>query len=119
MNKLRFHLGAGKHFMHWQVKTSEGTTYYDPDKYQLRMTGCELKNNRKKAEVIYTGANKAVCAWVQFRTIEVVYNAEVGQQIRFNPRTRPYWHINWTDRCIDNMILAELITSGRSVCLPA
>lgn len=104
--------------MHWQVKTSEGIKYYDPKTTQLRITGCELKNIRKQAEKIHAGADKSVCAYVQFQSLEVVHNMPVGMQVRYNPRVRPYWHLNWSTNCIDNMILPELLTEGCSVCLP-
>lgn len=118
MNKLRLHLAAGKNHKHWQLTLDGKVTYHDPDKTQFRLTGCELKNNRKKAEAIYAGAHKSVCAWVQFQTIEVVHDVPVGLQVRFNPRIRPHWALNWHTKSLDNMILMELLTDGRSICLP-
>lgn len=118
MNKLRFHLAAGKNFMHWQVTTSNGIQYFDPDTTQFRLTGCELKNNLRQATKIYNGGDKSVCAYVQFQIIEIVHGVEVGEQVRYNPRVLPYWTLNWSTHCIDNMILPELYTLGNSICLP-
>ena len=43
MYKVRFHLGRGEHFMHWQVKSDEGVvSYVDPQDNQLAMLGCKL-----------------------------------------------------------------------------
>lgn len=105
--------------MKWQVTEGTDVTYYDPDSVQFRLTGCELRNNLRRATTIYNGASKTVCAFVQFRTIEVVANIAAGQQLRYNPRVLPYWTLNWDTTSIDNMILPELVTLGNSICLPA
>ena len=118
MCKLRFHLAKGETFMKWQVITPEGVKYYDPETTQFRLTGCRLRNRPAAAKKIFEGANKSVCAFVDFETIEVVTGVEFGEQLRFNPRVSPHWHKNWCLDNLDGMRFDSLVTAGRSVCLP-
>ena len=108
MYKVRFHLGRGKHFMHWQIKsklnTGDGTgakeivDYVDPQDNQLAMLGCRLSVQPTAAQKIHDGANKTVCAWIECEAVQVleVNRLKPNQQdyrIKFNPRQSP----NWTD----------------------
>jgi hypothetical protein len=97
MFKVRFHLGRGQHFRHWQVCSRHGVEYFDPDLVRLTLLDCRLVNQRRLAERIWLGAPKGVCAWVQCRQFLVVpEDTYVGtewveREIQFNPRLRPYW----------------------------
>ena len=56
--EVRFHLGGGKHYMHWQVRIKQGgktvdVYYYDPNEYQLEMSVC----------VRWCGSLLCHCAW--------------------------------------------------------
>ena len=117
-NKLRLHLAAGATFMKWQVTTPEGVEYYDPETTQFRLTGCKLRNRPAEARKILEGANKSVCAFVEFEGIEIVSGIETGEQLRFNPRVYEHWHKNWREENLDGARFDSLTTSGRSVCLP-
>jgi hypothetical protein len=108
MYKVRFHLGRGEHFMHWQIKsklnTGDGTgakevvSYVDPQDNQLAMIGCKLRVQPTAAKKIHDGANKTVCAWIECEAVQVLEvnrlkPNEQDYRIKFNPRQSP----NWTD----------------------
>jgi hypothetical protein len=105
--RVRFNLGKGEHFMHWQVKSHQTGTvqYYNPDLYELFMTDATLKNQKKTAQKIHDGENKSVCAWIDCKSITVfeVYKSysEVAEESRltYNPRVAP----NWQDHEGNNM----------------
>lgn len=108
MYKVRFHLGRGEHFMHWQIKsklnTGDGTgakevvSYVDPQDNQLALLGCKLSVQPTAAQKIHDGANKTVCAWIECEAVQVLEvnrlkPNEQDYRIKFNPRQSP----NWTD----------------------
>jgi len=123
MYKVRFHLGAGEHFMHWQVKdTITGEVkYYNPDEYHIQMIQCRLKNHRRTAEKIFNGENKTVCAWIECKHIAVqprnymIYRI-IGRHtlISYNPKKAPYW-VNRLNDNIDNDNYLEILTNGRNL----
>ena len=95
MYKIRFHLGKGQHFMHWQVKdTATGeVTYHDPIQVDLCLVGAKLRNRPATAQKIHGGADKTVCAWIE--AVEVLVTTPIPQRgpqrARYNPRVAPYW----------------------------
>ena len=106
MYKVRFHLGRGEHFMHWQIKsklnTGDGTgakeivDYVDPLDNQLAMLGCKLSLQPTTAQKIHDGANKTVCAWIECESVQVLEvnrlkPNEQDYRIKFNPRQKPEW----------------------------
>lgn len=119
MYKVRFHLGAGQHYMHWQVK-KENTIeieYYDPERVSLHLHSCVLKNNRKTAERIFLGENKTVCAWVMCEKVTVHETNSLSvpswySELRYNPRIKPYWHFNNDAMCLDNMVFYNILTKN-------
>jgi len=106
MYKVRFHLGRGEHFMHWQIKsklnTGDGTgakeivDYVDPLDNQLAMLGCKLSLQPTAAQKIHDGANKTVCAWIECESVQVLEvnrlkPNEQDYRVKFNPRQNPEW----------------------------
>lgn len=89
--KVRFNLGAGKNFMKWKIEHSEGTIYLEPSEVFLRMTNARLRNQKGTANKIKEGANKTVCSWVLCDTVEIISEAYIGSQVRYNPRVNPFW----------------------------
>ena len=108
MYRIRFHLGRGEHFMHWQVKYL-GTEYGDEDKVsyihpqdnQLALLGCKLNVQPTAAQKIHDGANKTVCAWIECETIQVLAVNRIkpninDYRVNFNPHKSPDWtEGNW------------------------
>lgn len=93
--KVRFNLGAGKHFKHWKIEYPNGEVkFVDPSKENLVMIGCQLHNQKGTAAGIHAGGEKVVCAWILCEHLsfgifdETDYNKLV---IKFNPRVLPYW----------------------------
>jgi len=114
--KVRFNLGRGDNYMKWKVTDPKGeVVYYDPNKVQLFMWDCQLKNNRKTAEKIFNGENKSVCSWVTcdmfaWKPYPSTWRAEdYRQEIRYNPRVNPFWTMDGVDS--DNRKV-EFIFSG-------
>lgn len=121
MYKVRFHLGAGEHYMHWQIKDRENVEYYNPSKYHLSMQGCKLINVRKIAEKIFNGENKDVCAWIDCISVGI-YSIEGDlpieenfHSIEYNPRKLPHWYSDRYGYNIDGEVFGEVLTNGRKL----
>ena len=121
MNRVRFHLGAGPHYMQWQISTLDGDKrYVSPTYHQIVMKGCRLRSRRKAAEQIHQGANKSVCAWVECQEIEIcpaAPSAGDSSQIHYNPRVAPHWVDDNQDA--DGRTYPLLHTNGRGIFRPA
>ena len=100
--KVRFHLGQGENYRHWQVTSPDGTReFYDPEEYIIRMENARLHNNCKVAEQIYKGRNKTVCAWIVCENVVVksllsyLFSespSSAGKpELIYNPRKNPHW----------------------------
>lgn len=90
--KVRFHLGLGSHYRHWQVVGPKGVEYYDPQENSLTLLDCKLRNHSGVARKIHDGANKSVCAWVDCAEVFVsgVCNPP-GLPLFYDPRVAPHW----------------------------
>lgn len=122
--KVRFNLGRGKNYLKWKVEipnesNKSNTFYYDPNLYQLVMTGCILKNNKKTSEKIFNGSNKSVCAWILCDMVEIkkidhkIILPSNLTQIRYNPRIQPNWIIN--DSNADNLEIDMIVSDGKKL----
>jgi hypothetical protein len=94
--KVRFNLGAGANYMKWKIDVpGKEAIYLAPDLFQLRMTGCTLRNQPAAAAKIHAGAAKSVCAWILCDLVEIMepLHYEVFGQLplSYNPRTQPNW----------------------------
>ena len=124
MFSVRFHLGRGDHYKHWQVKDLKNkdvqVEYFDPYRYQLFMVDCELVCNEKTANRVYARGVKDVCGWIKCRDVYVSDpdilrgpNIDSLPRIVFNPIVDPVWRIegrpgeNWNNKKVD-----EIVTSG-------
>ena len=129
MYKVRFHLGRGEHFMHWQIKsklnTGDGTgakevvDYVDPQDNQLAMLGCKLSVQPTAAQKIHDGANKTVCAWIECEDLRITSRTIPGSvldwELRYNPRVEPRWTDGHGQGDYDNQEFDFLWTEGRKV----
>jgi len=102
--KVRFHLGKGENFRHFQITLPDGERrFYDPEDYHLVMTDARLHNNCKVAEQIFAGRNKTVCSWIICDSVEIVsmidylFNPEKipkGEgynELKYNPKVNTHW----------------------------
>lgn len=114
MNRVRFHLGAGKHFGHWQIRSGDRVEYVDPATASLVMRGCRLVNAPRVAKRIHAGAHKTPCAWIECERVESrPSQAVTGEVVRYNPRVAPNWTFRGSNA--DGTTFALLQTCGRSV----
>lgn len=90
--KVRFHLGAGQYFMHWQITYPNGDIQYvDPNKQNMVFHGCQLRNRPKTAQRIHDGGEKVVCAWIECDWIQMLHWTSKGEPVSYNPRISPHW----------------------------
>mgnify|MGYP003630881510 FL=1 len=130
MYKIRFHLGRGKHFMHWQIKsklnTGDGTgakeivNYVDPSENQIAMMNATLKVQPSTAKKIHEGACKTVCAWIQCEAVQILPANRLkvndhDYRIQFNPKHRPDWINSWNGNVISNDEYNLIFTNDRSL----
>ena len=118
--KVRFNLGAGKHYMKWKIEGPLGVEYHDPNKVQLVMYNCKLKNNKKTAQKIFDGTHKTVCAWILCDSVDINYldtphyETKSGlNQIKYNPRVAPNWVLNECN--YDNFTIPKIISVGNKL----
>jgi hypothetical protein len=120
MIRVRFHLGAGAHFMHWQITHHDGSvTYHDPDACTLTIWQGRLRNQPAAAARIHAGANKTVCAWIEAERVDVdpgVSGVMGGAHASYNPRVAPHWVINGQNS--DGRRFPVLTTAGSRVFVP-
>lgn len=120
--KVRFHLGRGETYMHWQVTDNETKTKYyaHPDSQSLLMQGCVLGNQPSVARKIFEGENKTVCAWISCDDVRYIENGKASpddfgmKQYKYNPRKNPHWFTDDSDNC-DKKQIKEMMTINRQV----
>ena len=122
--EVRFHLGRGENYMHWQVKAMCGRKkldefYYNPVEYQLEMVGCKLVNNVNTAKKVHAAGKKDVSGWV--KCDEVIINNEIGvdnlEKLYYNPIRDVHWRreSDCGEFAWDDSEYATLITQGKQV----
>lgn len=116
--RIRFHLGKGTNYKHWQIIKHPTIFYLNPFEYNLILKNCYLKNNKKVAERIFNGKNKTVCAWLYAENIDFVINSNFDRKkykiISYNPKKSPNWvDINGID--IDNSKFQEIRSIGKDL----
>lgn len=94
--KVRFNLSRGKNYMKWKIAYPDGNIeYLDPNKVDLLMKKCKLRNSQKTAQKIFDGENKTVCAWILCDDVVISENPkeplEENGRLRYNPRAKPNW----------------------------
>lgn len=123
---VRFHLGAGPHFMFWQIKANAdlskanadlSITYLDPKTTEFTIYGAKLCNQQKTAQKIHDGAHKTVCAWISCDRIEVGPITRANTDLSpclYNPRKCPHW-TNDRGENLDKKEFEKLFVIGNKV----
>ena len=122
--EVRFHLGRGPNYLHWQVNLMQGRKrigqfYYNPNDCQIEMVGCKLINKVNKAKKVHEAGVKDVSGWV--RCDEVLINNEIGvdnlERLYYNPIRDPMWRreSDCGEFAWDSSEYSSLITQGRQV----
>jgi hypothetical protein len=101
MYRVRFHLGRGEHYQHWQVKNMETghVMYFNPEKVTMMLGGCRLHNQANATAKIFEGAHKKPCAWVVCEGFNIrppLSEPQSGFEIAFNPRKAKHWALLYT-----------------------
>ncbi len=121
MLKVRFHLGPGENYKHWQVRNTftNSVEYYDPNKVQILLSKCVLKNELKTAEKVFAEQKRDVCGWVQCENIEVSLNfvKPSGRRLLYDPKINPHWQYEDIPDNLDRMTFENLITFGKGIFL--
>ena len=117
--KVRFHLGAGDNYKHWQIRNTitNSIEYHDPRKVQLSLKNCTLKNITKTAEKVFLEQKRDVCGWVQCENVDVSYDfvKPFGRRLLYDPRISPYWQFEGSPDNIDKMSFKYLFTFGNHI----
>ena len=122
--EVRFHLGRGENYGHWQVKAMCGRKklqefYYNPSQYQLEMLGCKLVNKVNKAKKVHAAGKKDVAGWVECDTVMINNEIDIDnlEKLYYNPIRDIHWRresdcgeFTW-----DDSQYATLITQDRQV----
>lgn len=118
MYKVRFHLGAGVHFKHWQIRTvvkgqRDKVEYFNPEIVQLELVDCTLRSNTRIAKKVLKEQVRDVCGWVECQHFTHEANISVQElpKVIYDPKINPYWKI---DGDSDNyeMIRVNTVVSG-------
>ena len=97
--RLRYHLGRGINFMHWQIRNKDlkSVEHYDPNTFVYTCKNAKLNNSSNAAIKIHSGGNKSVCSWVSFSSGSKElnnFNELEHIEVSYNPRVRPYWTLS-------------------------
>ena len=112
--KVRFHLGAGQYFMHWQITYPNGDIQYvDPNKQNMVFHDCQLRNRKKTAQRIHDGGEKVVCAWIECEWIQMLHWTSKGEPVTYNPRVCPHW--KYGSEIADNYRFGRIQSVGRNL----
>ncbi len=124
MYKVRFHLGAGEHYKHWQIRTvckgkPDRVEYEDPSKVQLELVNCTLRSKTGVAKKVLASQVRDVCGWVECEHVITNYLDIISVQdlprVTYDPKLNPYWKIEGDSDNYETMLVAELVTSGNKL----
>ena len=124
MYKVRFHLGAGEHYKHWQIRTprkgqADLVEYEDPSKVQLELVKCTLRSKTSVAKKVLKSQVRDVCGWVECEHVITNYLDIISVQdlprVTYDPKLNPYWKIEGDSDNYETMLVAELVTSGNKL----
>ena len=122
MYEVRFHLGAGKNYLSWQIrdkKDRKKVFYYNPNHYQLELIGCKLVNRINKAKQVHEAGVKDVSGWVECREVRIDNEIPVEnlEKLYYNPIRDPQWRreSDCGEFAWDGSEYETLITNNRQV----
>lgn len=121
MYEVRFHVGSGPHYKHWQVRGPGGVEYHDPEERSLVLRGCVLRNRRAVAEEVFASKRRDVCGKVLCESVEVLDHVvpPEGRIVHFDPKVRPFWTVEGLEGPQDGTSMPVLVSSGRRLRIPA
>lgn len=111
--KIRFNLEKGEYYNQWQIIDRFSTWYLEPDRIFL-LEKCKLINRSSVARKIFEGANKEVCAWIEFETMTQLTEITCSpDEVRYNPRKNPFW--TYKGENVDGAIFEKLVIVERKI----
>lgn len=122
--EVRFHLGRGENYLHWQVKVMKGREkvdvyYYDPSEYQLELRNCKLVNKVNKAKKVFEAGVHDVSGWVKCDEVILQRNIPVDnlEKLYYNPIRDPHWRreSDSNEFVWDDSEYATLVTDNKQV----
>jgi len=126
MYKVRFHLGAGEHYKHWQIRTprkrqTDLVEYEDPAKVQLELVNCTLRNKTSVAKKVLSSQVRDVCGWVECQHVITTYvdpiTVEGLSRVTYDPKINLHWKVEQYSYEYDKVVIGDLITSGNRLYL--
>ena len=104
MYKIRFHLGRGEHYRHWQIRGVAGEVWYcNPEDCHLFLNDCTLISEQRTAQKVLKSGKKDVCGWILCRTwtlifrddeyIERLHPVDKLRRVWYNPIVDTDWHV--------------------------
>ena len=128
MFKVRFHLGAGIHFKHWQIRTvckgkPDRIEYENPAEVQLELVDCTLRSKTSVAKKVYSKQVRDVCGWVECEHVITTYlkhtdapiTVQALPRVTYDPKINPYWKIEGDSDNYETKMVSELVTSGNKL----
>lgn len=130
MYKVRFHLGRGEHYRHWQIRGGVGQVWhYDPGVYNLFLSGCTLISQQGAAQKVLKSGKKDVCGWILCETWSAIfiddewleqladeeYPVDKLRRVWYNPINDTDWHVQGYPNSVTGLTFPELITKGNRV----
>jgi hypothetical protein len=115
MIKVRFHLGRGGNYRHWQVTKFPNVDYFDPNKHSLILNKCQLKNIRNIADKIFGGQSKDVCSWVvcdEVMATQEILEVCAENEISYSPKINPFW-VDYLGNNIDGSNYERIVSVGK------
>lgn len=124
--KLRFNLSKGENFKKWKLTHPSGhVEYLDRDSFSAVLKDAKFRNHRGTANKIFEGANKAVCSWIEFKSIDILKkpsNVDRSHtKLYYNPKHLPFWttFVNSgstkTSVNLDNSSHEEVLVNGTEI----
>ena len=95
--KIRYNLGRGSNYRKWKISYNDSkgkrVHIYLYEDVTLTLVRPRLLNNRTRAEAIFNGANKSVCAWIECEDILIGGQKTKDNlaSLEYNPKKTPYW----------------------------
>lgn len=123
MYKVRFHLGRGDHYMHWQIRGPGGyEAYFNPDEFVLNMFDCQLISNERIAKRVNASGKKDVCGWIKTAWVncDPAPRTECDwfdnlPRVWYNPIVDTDWHMQNIDSPVTGWKFRHLATKGKRV----
>ena len=126
MYKIRFHLGRGEHYRHWQIRGVAGEVWYcNPEDCHLFLNDCTLISEQRTAQKVLKSGKKDVCGWILCRTwtlifrddeyIERLHPVDKLRRVWYNPIVDTDWHVQGYSNHVTGLTFPELITKGNRV----